>query len=106
MVVGEEGAVNELWDSLKRWQPVTLDDRPGQPVYVLDAPPPPGESGLRPASVDDLGVLIPAAAAAYEEEIGIDAYARDPALFEWRTRTQVEQGRSWIWREEGRILFK
>jgi ribosomal protein S18 acetylase RimI-like enzyme len=106
MLVGEEAAVTELWDALRRWMPAPLDDRPGQPVYVLDEPPPPGESAIRAATLDDLGILIPAAAAAYEEEIGIDAYARDPALFEWRTRSQVEQGRSWIWREEGRILFK
>ena len=106
MVVGEETAVTELWEGMRRWMPLPLDDRPGQPVYVLGDPPPPGESELRPATVDDLEILIPAAAAAYEEEIGIDAYARDPALFEWRTRTQVEQGRSWLWREEGRILFK
>ena len=106
MLVGEEAAVTELWEELERWMPAPLDDRPGQPVYVLSDPPPTGDSGLRAATVDDLGVLIPAAAAAYEEEIGIDAYARDPALFEWRTRTQVDQGRSWIWREEGRILFK
>ncbi len=38
--------------------------------------------------------------------MGVDAHARDPALFEWRTRVQVEEGRSWIWRDDGRILFK
>ena len=38
--------------------------------------------------------------------MGVDAYARDPSLFEWRTRVQVEEGRSWVWRESGRILFK
>ncbi|MCA1657466.1 MAG: GNAT family N-acetyltransferase [Actinobacteria bacterium] len=27
-------------------------------------------------------------------------------MFEWRTRVQVEQGRSWIWREGDQILFK
>ncbi len=49
---------------------------------------------------------MPAAAAAYLEEVGVDAYARDPALFEWRTRAQIEQGRSWLWREGEKILFK
>jgi len=56
--------------------------------------------------VEDLDVVVPAAAAAYREEVGVDAYARDPALFEWRTRTQIEQGRSWIWRRDDHILFK
>ena len=106
MIVGEEGAVTELWDAIAARLPAPLDDRPGQPVYVLEEPPAAADSGLRPATLDDLDVLVPAAAAAYLEEVGVDAYARDPSLFEWRTRAQVEQGRSWLWREGDRILFK
>ena len=106
MVVGEEGAVTELWDVVRYAFPQPLDDRPGQPVYVLERPPREGRSGLRAATLDDLDALVAAAAEAYREEVGVDAYARDPALFEWRTRAQVEEGRSWIWTEDGRILFK
>ena len=106
MIVGEEGAVSGLWEAVETRLPKPLDDRPGQPVYVLEEPPPPGESGLRPARLGDLGLLVPASAAAFREEVGIDAYQRDPALFEWRTRAQIEQGRSWLWEENGRILFK
>jgi uncharacterized protein len=106
MMVGEEDAVTNLWETLRTDMPEPIDDRPGQPVYVLDGPPPPGESDLRPARLEDLDVLIPASAHAYLEEVGVDAYDRDPALFEWRTRAQIEQGRSWIWRRDGHILFK
>jgi uncharacterized protein len=106
MLVGEEGAVTELWEALRDRMPAPLDDRPGQPVYVLETPPPSGESALRPAVLADLDVLVHASAAAYFEEVGVDAYRRDPALFEWRTRAQIEQGRSWIWREHDRVLFK
>lgn len=106
MVVGEEGAVGELWGVVRDVFPEPLDDRPGQPVYALESPPPPGDSGLRRARLDDLDVLVPAAASAYREEVGVDAYARDPGLFEWRTRAQVEEGRSWLWREGAQILFK
>jgi RimJ/RimL family protein N-acetyltransferase len=106
MIVGEEGAVTELWEALAGRLPRPLDDRPGQPVYVLEDPPAPGDSALRAATLDDLDLLVPAAAAAYLEEVGVDAHARDPALFEWRTRAQIEQGRSWLWREDGKILFK
>jgi ribosomal protein S18 acetylase RimI-like enzyme len=106
MIVGEEGAVSDLWEALRGRLPEPLDDRPGQPMYELDEAPPAGESRIRPATADDLDVLVPAAAAAYLEEVGIDAHARDPELFEWRTRVQVEQGRSWLWREDGQILFK
>lgn len=106
MIVGEESAVGELWGALRARLPEPLDDRPGQPVYVLSEAPAPGESELRGATLEDLDVLVPAAAEAYVEEVGVDAYARDPALFEWRTRAQVEQGRSWIWRRDGQVFFK
>jgi ribosomal protein S18 acetylase RimI-like enzyme len=106
MMVGEEGAVAELWEAIRGRVPEPADDRPGQPVYVLEEPPAPGGSGLRQATHDDLAVLVPASARAFVEEVGIDAFARDPALFTERTRNQIDEGRSWLWEEEGRILFK
>jgi predicted GNAT family acetyltransferase len=75
-------------------------------VYVLDEPPAAAETSLRPATLDDLELLVPACAAAYREEVGVDAHARDPDLFRWRTRSQIELGRSWLWVEGGRIRFK
>lgn len=106
MMVGEERAVTELWEAARRRLAKPLDDRPGQPVFVLDAPPEPVGTGLRPATLDDLELLVPACAAAYHEEVGVDAFRRDPELFRWRTRSQIEMGRSWLWVEDGRIRFK
>ena len=82
------------------------EDRPGQPVYVLDRPPEPGGTGLREATLGDLDLLVPACAAAHLEEIGLDPLERDPDGFRWRTQAQIGEGRSWIWLQEGRILFK
>ena len=106
MIIGEERAVGELWHEAERDLPQPRDDRPGQPVYVLEAPPEPGETGLRPATRADLDVLVPACAAAYREEIGIDPIARDAEAFRWRTSSQIDDGRSWLWRENDTILFK
>jgi hypothetical protein len=61
---------------------------------------------LRGATHDDLELLVPACAAAHEEEIGVDPLARDPEGFRWRTRSQIQEGRSWLWVEDGTILFK
>lgn len=106
MVIGEEGAVSDLWTAAARMMDRPREDRPGQPVYVLETLPEPGGTGLREATLGDLDLLVPACAAAHLEEIGIDPLERDPDGFRWRTQAQIGEGRSWIWIEEGTILFK
>jgi uncharacterized protein len=106
MLIGDEAAVTDLWEAARDNLPAVREDRPGQPVYVLERAPEPGDSALRPATLHDLDLLVRTSAEAFLEEVGIDAYARDPALFEWRTRTQIEEGRSWLWEEDGAVLFK
>ena len=106
MVIGEERAVGELWDAVGPQMPTPREDRPGQPVYVIDVPPEPGETGLREATTSDLDVLVPACAQAHFEEIGIDPLRRDPEGFRWRTQAQIGEGRSWIWLDGDTILFK
>lgn len=106
MIIGDERAVDELWAALARHMPRPRDDRPGQPVYEISTPPSRGGSGLRRATEEDFDLLLPACAAAHEEEIGVDPMARDPEAFRWRTRSQIEEGRSWIWADGDTILFK
>jgi ribosomal protein S18 acetylase RimI-like enzyme len=106
MLIGEEGAVNELWAAVDSRMPAPREDQPGQPVYVLDEPPPPGDSGLREATSRDLELLVPACAQAHFEEIGIDPLRRDREGFRWRTSAQIGEGRSWIWLDGETILFK
>jgi uncharacterized protein len=106
MIIGDEGPVTELWEIVAPRMPAPRDDRPGQPVYVIDRAPEPGETGLRAATERDYELLLPACAAAHQEEIGIDPLARDPEGFRWRTRSQIEEGRSWVWTDGGAILFK
>jgi RimJ/RimL family protein N-acetyltransferase len=106
MIIGDERAVDELWSELAPLMPAPRNDRPGQPVYAISEPPEPGDTGLRAATGDDFRLLLPACAAAHEEEIGIDPMARDAEGFRWRTRSQIEEGRSWLWVEDDTILFK
>jgi uncharacterized protein len=106
MLIGEARAVSELWEATRSRLPRPREDRPGQPVFVIRDPPPSVEIRLRAATLDDLELLLPACAAAHEQELGIDPMSRDPEGFRWRTRTQIEQGRSWLWVEDGAILFK
>ena len=106
MLIGEEGAVGDLWSEAEPRMPRPREDRPGQPVYVLDRPPEPGETALREATLRDLDLLVPASATAHYEEIGLDPLRRDPEGFRWRTQTQIAEGRSWLWVENGVIRFK
>jgi GNAT superfamily N-acetyltransferase len=106
MLIGEQGAVTELWEAVRGRVAAVREDRPGQPVYVIESPPEPGGTGLRDATLEDLDVLVPACAAAHEVELGVDPLRRDPEGFRWRTRAQIEEGRSWLWEEDGIIRFK
>jgi hypothetical protein len=106
MLIGEARAVSELWDGVRTRVPQPREDRPSQPVFAIREAPPPGETRLRAATLEDLELLLPACAAAHEEELGIDPLNRDPEGFRWRTRSQIEERRSWLWVEDGVILFK
>jgi ribosomal protein S18 acetylase RimI-like enzyme len=106
MIIGETGAVTELWEAAAPALPRPREDRHGQPVYALSEPPEPGGTGLREATLADVALLVPACAAAHEEEIGINPLDRDPDGFRWRTQAQIGEGRSWIWTDGGTILFK
>jgi uncharacterized protein len=106
MLIGEEQAVGELWSAAVFHMPDPREDRPGQPVYVIDEPPAAGDTGLREATTRDLDLLVPACAQAHFEEIGIDPLRRDREGFRWRTQAQIGEGRSWVWLDGDTILFK
>jgi len=106
MIIGEERAVTELWEAAREEMPSPREDRPGQPVFAIDEPPEAGRSALREATPSDFELLIPACAATHEGEIGVDPLRTDAAGFRRRTRQQIEDGRSWLWLEDGTILFK
>jgi predicted GNAT family acetyltransferase len=106
MLIGEARAVTALWNAARDRLPEPREDRPGQPVYVIAEPPPPGDTGLRAARLDDVDRLLPACAAAHALELRVDPLRQDVESFRWRTVAQVEEGRSWLWLEDGVILFK
>jgi predicted GNAT family acetyltransferase len=106
MIIGRERSVSELWAAAEPIMARPREDRPGQPVYALGDPPETGSTGLREATPDDIDLLLPACAATHHEELGVDPLERDAAGFRRRTLVQIEEGRSWLWAEDGTILFK
>ena len=106
MIIGEARAVSELWAVAEALLPKPREVRHGQPVYSLSELPPPGDTGLRPATPADLDRLLPACAAAHELELHVNPLDRDPDGFRWRTLAQIDEGRSWLWLEDDVIRFK
>jgi RimJ/RimL family protein N-acetyltransferase len=106
MLIGESGAVSALWAAISDRVPPPREDRQRQPVYTISASPSPGETALRPATRADADRLIPACAAAHELELGVDPNGRNDEAFRWRTESQIDEGRSWLWLENNVVLFK
>jgi ribosomal protein S18 acetylase RimI-like enzyme len=106
MIIGEESAVTDLWAAASSIMPEPREDRPGQPVYAIEEPPEGDSSGLRAATIEDLDLLLPACAATHREELGVDPLERDAEGFRRRTVSQIQDGRSWLWAQDGTILFK
>ena len=86
--------------------PRPREDRPGQPVYAISRAAAAG--GHRAARRDARPISTCSCRRARRRTRGDRRRpaARDPDGFRWRTRTQIEEGRSWLWVEDGVILFK
>ena len=97
MLIGEQRAVSDLWETARKRLPRAREDRPGQPVYAISAAPEAGGTGLRPAARYDLDLIVPAGALAHEGEHGLHPLWRDPDGFRWRTRAQIDEGPSGPW---------
>lgn len=61
---------------------------------------------LRLATFNDLELVMPVQAGMAQSESGIDPLQVDPAGFRLRCLRRIEQGRVWVWVENGRLIFK
>ena len=70
MLIGEAGAVSDLWEAARKKLPRPRLDRPGQPVYAITEPPEPAgrASGRRTSATSTCS--CPSCAAAHHEELG------------------------------------
>jgi uncharacterized protein len=112
MLVGEREAVAALWALVGPTYPAPREVRARQYVYALE----PGQlaAGLqrlhrgraRLAVAADEDEVLHLSAAMYQEEMGENPLARDPAGY--RRRIRVLSGRGWtyVYEWNGRIAFK
>ena len=61
---------------------------------------------LHPATLDDLEQIMTINAEMVCSECGTDPLKSDPAGFCQRTARRIERGRVWVWKTDGRLIFK
>jgi GNAT superfamily N-acetyltransferase len=106
MILGEQGRVEAFWNYFSKagskprrvCRELLLEHRgPVDPFEPVE--------GLRLANIDDLSLVLPVAAEMVQEESGVNPLLVDETGFRERWRRRIEQGRVWIWTENGRLIF-
>lgn len=110
-IFGMDAQVEALWLQLRAWWREPLDIRADQPLLVMAQHDPlgvPPDTRVRPAAVDELGLLAPAAAAMFTEEIGYAPFTDRPsrAAYWNTTRAIIERGHCLRIIENDEVIFK
>jgi uncharacterized protein len=107
MIMGEQDRVNELWSYCANvGQQMRLECTESllefsYPIEVHAAAP-----KLRLATADELNFVLPVQAEMAFEESGVDPREVDPEGFRRRCLRRIEQGRTWVVIEDGKLMFK
>ena len=107
MIMGEQEKMERFWGYYAESgqtprlasRELLLEQR--WPIQIREAVP-----ALRIATIDDLELIVPVHAQMAFEESGVNPLEVNPEGFRRRCARRVEQGRVWIWAEEGRLIFK
>lgn len=107
VIVGSQEKVEDFWacfrESGRRPRRICreLFFQQRWPVATLPAVP-----GLRQATMDDLLHVMAINARMAADESGTNPLESDPIGFRLRLARRIEQGRVWVWIEDGRLFFK
>ncbi len=110
-IFGPTQPVAELWQVLESTWRRPLDVRPVQPLLAM----PPNQAlgirldpRVRPATLADVDLMVPAAAAMFTEEIGYPPYAdrASEAAYRHSVRALIARGHSFVLIDDGRVVFK
>jgi uncharacterized protein len=107
MIMGEQEKVERFWRYYARVGQMPrrvcreLLFEQQWPIEVRESVP-----GLRLATRADLEQVMPIQAEMAREESGINPIEADPVGFRLRCARRIEQGRVWVWVEDGRLIFK
>ena len=107
IIMGEQEGIEQFWMYYaKDGQRMRLACR--EMMFELKWPLPVHQEveGLRPATLDDLDLVVPVHAAMAEEESGVNPLEKDPEGFRSRCARRIEQGRTWVLVKNGKLVFK
>ena len=107
MIMGEREKVESFWNCYEgggqaprlACRELLFEQR--WPIEVREA-----VRGLRPATLDDLELVMPVQAAMALAESGVNPMQTDPFGFRLRCGRRIEQGRVWVLVENGKLIFK
>lgn len=107
MILGEDAMVGRFWE---HYAPAGQTPRifSRELLFELRWPVSASEpvEGLRPATLDDLMLVMPVHAALAYEESGVNPIDVDLHGFRMRCARRIEHGRVWVAVEDGNLLFK
>jgi uncharacterized protein len=107
MLMGEQDKVQDFWtnyaaeDEAPRLICREMLYEQRWPVEVREV-----VRGLRQATLDDLDLIMPVHARMAYEESGVNPMKQDAVGFRLRCARRIEQGRVFVWIEDGRLIFK
>jgi len=107
-IVGPAEAVTQLWGLLAPSWGRPRDIRSVQPVMTISGPPSvPPDPLVRPVTLDQLNVMMPACVAMFTEEVGVSPIGPDGGVaYRARVSELIRAGRSFARIENGQVLFK
>ena len=107
MIMGEVEQVDGFWNHYaKAGQTLRQASREWLfelrwPIEALPLVP-----GLQLATLSELDLIVPLQAELAFAESGVNPLQRDPEGFRQRCARRIEQQRTWVWVEAGKIVFK
>lgn len=107
MIMGEKERVADFWSHYTetgRKQRLACREWLFELTFPAEAREP--AAGLRPATVDELDLVMPIQAELAYAESGINPMQVDPEGFRERCLRRIEQGRTWVLVENNLLVFK
>lgn len=107
MIMGERDQINSFWihyaEAGQRMRQACSEllFELNWPIEALRPVP-----DLKLATLAELDQVVPLQAELAFAESGVNPLQRDPDGFRQRCARRIEQGRTWLWIEDGEILFK